>query len=218
MNAIATIIPAGAPATTQEEWIDRGRTLADQRRDVEQAVVAGTGLGILLRYDGETGRLFWLPRSRDLFPTDHSWKTWNTRYADEPAFTSKNGCGYLHGAIFGKNYAAHRVGWAIHHGRWPDGEVDHINGDRSDNRMANLRDVTTIENRRNQIRSAANASGVTGVHWCNTWNRWIARIGNKGKMRTIGNYANFDEAVAARLNAERELGFAEGHGKEPVKS
>jgi len=169
----------------------------------------------LLRYEPETGKLFWLRRPGDLFPTLGAARCWNTRYADKEAFTAVS-CGYRHGSIFTKYYRAHRVGWALTHGVWPDGEIDHINGNRCDNRLENLRDVTVLENRRNQSRSSKNTSGVTGVHWCNTWRRWIAKVMVGKKSTTIGSYATFEEAVAARAKANLKIGFFPGHGKERV--
>ncbi|MGJ8477269.1 HNH endonuclease signature motif containing protein [Sphingobium yanoikuyae] len=196
MNAVAVIEAAVSPA---EEWIDRGRTLA-----------------LLLRYDPETGNLFWLPRALEMFPDERAFKSWNTRYAGKQAFTAKSSAGYHHGAVFGVTISAHRAAWAVHHGEWPSGEVDHINGIRSDNRLANLRDVSTAQNRKNQTRSTANTSGATGVHWCNTWNRWIAKIMVGGKSKSLGHFLTFDEAVEARAKANREMGFDKGHGKERI--
>jgi hypothetical protein len=182
-----------------------------------------TDLGLLLRYEPETGKLFWLPRPVTMFldsarSADISARSWNTRYAGKEAFTAANNHGYLHGTLFGKHEQAHRVVWALSHGEWPAGEIDHIDGDRKNNRLANLRDVTPAENRKNQTRSVKNTSGVTGVHWCTTWNRWIAKVMVNRKTKTIGNFATFEEAVAARAEASRQLGFAAGHGKEGDQS
>lgn len=180
------------------------------------AVIEPEKLSTLLSYDPATGKLFWLPRPAEMLLTQKSARTWNTRYSGGEAFTTLNASGYYHGTLFGKTHAAHRVAWALAHGAWPEGEIDHINGDRSDNRLANLRDVSAAENRKNQTRSRANTSGVTGVHWCNTWNRWIAKIMVGRKTTTIGNFATFEEAVAARAVASQAMGFAPGHGKEGV--
>ena len=173
----------------------------------------------LLNYDAETGVLTWRPRTADMFvaktnTAEASARTWNTRYAGKPAFTSRTSHGYLHGSLFGRFFSAHRVIWALVHGEWPASEIDHINGDRADNRLANLRAVTPAENRKNQTRSRKNTSGVIGVHWCNTWNRWIAKVMVGRKSKTIGNYATIEEAIAARAEANASLGFSPGHGKE----
>lgn len=173
----------------------------------------------LLAYDPASGMLVWKHRPISLFrdgyrTADAEARSWNRRYSGQPAFTSVNNHGYRHGTIFGKSYQAHRVIWAIVHGHWPLGEIDHINGDRTDNRLVNLRDVPPAENRKNQTRSVKNTSGATGVHWCNTWSRWVAKIMVDRKTKVIGTFKSFEEAKAAREAASKKMGFADGHGKE----
>jgi hypothetical protein len=202
MTALAVAAPAALEPPTPTSFDDWRET--------------GKALSRLLRYEPETGKLFWLHRQRAMFPDERAWKIWNTRYDGAEAFTAIAN-GYHRGAIFGTALAAHRVAWAIHHGEWPKGQIDHINGDRSDNRIANLRDVDSAGNHKNMSRASNNKSGVTGVHWCNTWNRWIAKIKIGGKTKSLGQFASFDDAVAARQKAQEELGFDIGHGKEPVQ-
>lgn len=200
MASELTIIPPPPAATSFDDWLTIGRDLAR-----------------LLRYEPETGKLFWLRRPLSMFPDERAWKIWNTRYANFEAFTSLNPSGYRRGAIFGRTFAAHRVAWAVHHGEWPQGEIDHINGNRADNRLSNLREVDSAGNHKNLSRASNNKSGVTGVHWCNTWNRWIAKIKVGGKTKSLGQFEHFENAVAARQKAQQELGFDIGHGKEPVQ-
>nr|WP_175479900.1 HNH endonuclease signature motif containing protein [Paracoccus homiensis] len=107
---------------------------------------------------------------------------------------------------------AHRVAWAVIHGRWPNGEIDHINGDRSDNRLANLREVTKRENHRNMAIRSDNTSGVTGVYWAREKGKWAAYI-KADKMVALGRYDTFAEAVAARRAAEKVLGYHPNHGR-----
>jgi len=71
----------------------------------------------------------------------------------------------MYGTFMRKTYAAHRVAWFLHHGAWPMGEIDHINGNAQDNRIANLRDVTHKENTRNMKRRSDNTSGITGISY-----------------------------------------------------
>jgi hypothetical protein len=97
-------------------------------------------------------------------------------------------------------------------GSIPD-EVDHINHNRTDNRWNNLRAVTSKSNSRNQSKSIKNKSGVTGVHWDNLRNRWIAQIHIDYKTVHLGTFVEFHEAVNARKNAEVLYGFHENHGK-----
>ena len=199
MTTALAVIPALETPVDFQGWLAEGRNLA-----------------CLLRYEPETGKLFWLRRPLWMFPDERAWKIWNTRYEGAEAFTAIAN-GYRRGAIFGNTLAAHRVAWAVHHVQWPKGEIDHINGDRSDNRLANLRDVDSAGNHKNMSRASNNKSGVTGVHWCNTWNRWIAKIKVGGKTKSLGQFERFEDAVVARQKAQQELGFDIGHGKEPVQ-
>ena len=124
----------------------------------------------LLRYEPETGKLFWLIRTADLFNDGYrsaagTCANWNAKYAGKEALTSLNGNGYRQGFIFNKHFVAHRVAWALHYGVWPENEIDHINHDRADNRILNLRDVSRRENSINSKPSANNTSGFNGVHF-----------------------------------------------------
>lgn len=146
-----------------------------------------------------------------MFPTDGGFKMWNTRFAGKEAFTSKNGKGYRSGGIFYLIFDAHLVAWAIATGAWPTLHIDHINGDKADNRFANLREVTNAENLKNKSLYANNTSGQVGVH--REGGRWSARISVRGVYRRIGNFASFEEACQARKNAEAALGYHANHGR-----
>src|SRR5690606_11618117 len=120
--------------------------------------------------------------------------------------------GYREVGIDGRLYKAHRVIWLYIAGEWPD-EIDHINGDRSDNRFANLRAVSRAENMRNKRSYKNNRSGQNGVSWHNQDRRWIAYITINGKFKRLGGFINKDDAIAARLKAEAEYGlFQKRHG------
>jgi hypothetical protein len=175
-------------------------------------------LRTLLRYEPETGKLFWLERDaslfRDLkFSADRNCRIWNTRYAGAEAFKADDGKGYLVGSIFGRAYNAHRVIWALIHGEWPKAEIDHINGDRSDNRISNLRSVSVQENARNSKLPADNTSGAIGVSWKKRDARWQAYIAVNRRHIHLGYFDDFDAAVAARKEAELRLGFHPNHGR-----
>lgn len=167
----------------------------------------------LLRYEPETGRLFWLERPREMFPAIHHWKTWNTRYAGTEAFPSTDAAGYRQGRIFDVQYRAHRVVWLIQTGNWPDGQIDHINGIRDDNRLSNLRVVSNIENGRNQSRYSTNTSGVTGVYWHRARQKWAAGIKINGRIKYLGLFNLIEDAAATRASSNLAHGFSERHGK-----
>jgi hypothetical protein len=161
----------------------------------------------LFRYDAETGKLYWLERP----VTSHYVTTWNARFAGQEAF-SVSGQGYKEGKIHGSRYSAHRVIWAMVHGYWPE-MIDHINGDRADNRIENLRAVSNMENQRNAKLQINSTSGIAGVTWRKERNSWRAFIYNQGRMIDLGRFANFDDAVTARKVAEQQIGFHPNHGR-----
>lgn len=167
----------------------------------------------LLSYDPDTGLLTWKRRPIEMFATDRACNSWNAQYCRKPAFTADNGGGYRHGKIFGKTYFAHRVVYAIFHGAFPADQIDHINGDKSDNRIANLRDVTGTENMRNRVLPIDNTSGHIGVSWCGIKCRWHSRIHAHGKRRHIGYFADIEDAIAARATAEVKYGYHQNHGR-----
>lgn len=171
----------------------------------------------LLDYDPETGGLSWRARPAHMFAeaprgAERAAASWNARYAGKPALAGVGRQGYARGAIFDRIYLAHRVAWAIYHGSWPDGEIDHINHVRTDNRISNLRLVSRDENCRNASRASNNSSGTTGVSWHKRAGKWLAVIVHDGEQRHLGVFTEFEDAVAARKQAERDLGFHLNHG------
>lgn len=167
----------------------------------------------MVRLDAETGRLYWLNRERRFFKDDRACASWNSQNQGREAFATTSGNGYLHGALFGQKLTAHVVVFALHHGRWPVETIDHINGDRQDNRPSNLRDVPHLTNMRNQPLSRASTTGQTGVHYNMERGKYEAHITVAHRTKHLGRFQTFDEAVAARKAAERELGFHQNHGR-----
>lgn len=172
----------------------------------------------LLRYDPQSGKMFWRPRDKSLFrdgkmTAEHSRSIWNARYAGTEAFTADDGKGYLVGGIFGRTHLAHRVIWALVHGEWPTNQIDHINGNRADNRIENLRAATAQENAQNTKLPADNTSGVIGVSWRKRDSKWHASIKANGQAIFLGYFECFEDAVAARKAAEVKFGFHENHGR-----
>jgi hypothetical protein len=171
----------------------------------------------LLSYDPFTGVLTWRERTPDMFKEgknsrEHSCARWNTRFAGKDALACISH-GYMVGDVYSTRFSAHRVVWAVHYGSWPIAHIDHINGERADNRIENLRDVTPSENSRNAKICARNLSGVTGVNWSKSASRWISHIGVSGKCKHIGCFVDFNDAVKARQEAEEKYGYHENHGR-----
>lgn len=163
----------------------------------------------LLDYDEITGVFTWKKRHGS-----HHWiKSWNARHAGKEAFSSVDKKGYKCGSVLGVMVKAHRVAWLYVHGVWPDDQIDHLNGIRHDNRIINLRDVSNQDNGKNATLSKRNSSGVTGVHWRKSRDRWIASIRCNGKLVSLGSFCDFNEAVRVRKAAEVRYGFHENHGK-----
>ncbi len=111
--------------------------------------------------------------------------------------------GYVRICIGRKFYYGHRVAWLFAHGEWPAEEIDHINGDPADNRIANLRPAARHKNAQNCGISRNNTSGVTGVSWDRREQKWAAYIMIARRKIALGNHADFDAAVQARRDAER---------------
>lgn len=164
----------------------------------------------LLSYDPETGKLAWLDRDAKWFKSDRDCKAWNARYAGREAFTAVVK-GYRTGWVLGKGHYAHRVILAMTSGQWPD-TTDHINGDKQDNRLVNLRSVSHAENMRNLPLTSANTSGYIGVWYVAKRNKWGAQIVRDGHNIFLGHYDNEREANIARRAAEKALSFHENHG------
>lgn len=157
-----------------------------------------------LRYEPETGKLFWL----DYEGMPNSWRT---KWVGKEALTS-NSHGYRAGHIDYVLFLAHRVAYAIHHGEWPNGRIDHINRVRNDNRINNLRVVSQQENSRNAAMSKNNKSGITGVYWGKAVGKWVAQIKVDYHVKYLGCFDTIEEAAAARREADIKYGFTERHG------
>lgn len=125
----------------------------------------------------------------------------------------KHNQGYFSLSINRKKYLAHRVAWLLMTGSWPNKQIDHINGVRSDNRFVNLREVSHSENQQNMKKSKSNTSGITGVCFDVRTKKWIAHIGINGKYVNLGRFNTIFEASEARSNASKTNGFHENHGR-----
>ncbi len=168
----------------------------------------------LLRYEPETGLLFWLERPRRYFSSDREWKRWNTRYAGTQAFTSIDTRGYAYGSIFGRLRLAHRIIWKMVKGREARNDIDHDDGNRTNNRLANLAAATRRQNCQNRSLRKTSKSGVMGVSWDTGSRKWRAQIKADGKQRHLGLFTTIEAAAAARKAADRHYGFHPNHGRQ----
>jgi hypothetical protein len=162
-----------------------------------------------LEYDAISGELIW--KHRDNMPACVNWMA-GTVVRSTP-HNNGSGNSYLRVCVNRKHYFFHRVAWMLAHGEIPDGcVIDHIDGDGTNNRLSNLRVVPHVINSRNQKRSKNCKSGVMGVTWAPVKNKWLARISSGKHRKFLGLFDQFEDAVAARKRAERELGYHINHG------
>lgn len=146
----------------------------------------------VIRYEHETGRFFWLSR------------TGGTAIEGREAKGTVGVRGYTHIGILGGIYKAHRLAFLFVTGEWPSGEVDHINGNKSDNRFSNLRisdRTTNQQNKRTANRN--NKTGMLGVGAHKT-GAWQARIWVNGKNKSLGLFKSPELAHAAYVEAKRK--------------
>ena len=156
----------------------------------------------LFDYDKETGNLIWKVSNA------HSQKIGDIA----GCFDSK--IGYIRVGINGKKYYAHRIVFLYHKGYLPK-TIDHINGDKVDNRIENLRAVTASQNQHNRKINSNNTSGYKGVSYNARANKWCARIRLENKRINLGYYSTPEEADAVVRKAREELhGSFANHGDE----
>lgn len=164
----------------------------------------------LLKYNSETGIFTWIDDKK----SGKNHKRIHVKSGDIAG--SLDHRGYRLIRIDNKNYRAHRLAWFFEYGENLDRTnfiIDHINHNADDNRIINLRKVDFSNNQKNALKRIDNKSGVTGVHWCNTWNRWKAQICINGKHKNLGSFLNLEQAIQVRKEAEIKYKFHENHGK-----
>lgn len=144
-----------------------------------------------LRYDGITGLFYWV--------------------GSGSVAGGINASGYRTLKFKGKVYRQHRLAWYFNSGAFPSKNIDHINGDKLDNRIVNLRDVSQHENCKNRKGDKRNSSGFRGVY--KTKYGFISRICVLGKHMNLGTFKVFNDAVSARLHAETQYDFHENNGR-----
>ena len=145
----------------------------------------------LLAYDAKTGSF--------------TWKKFRgcTAKAGSPA-GNLSVSGYIGLCINGKQYLAHRIAYKMVYGCDPDGILDHIDGDMTNNRISNLRVATSKQNQGNSKTPKHNSSGIKGVSWKAKDNRWVAQIKQGQKKIWLGSYKTKEEAGAAYQKAANE--------------
>lgn len=145
-----------------------------------------------LDYNSETGKFVWKVKPSPRFPSG----------MNAGCVTNM----YVYITINGKRMAAHRLAWLYVHGEHPEHQIDHINGDPSDNRISNLRKATQFENAQNIRRPQKNnPHGSLGITYDPHKKLWRARISVNNKRKYIGKYKSQEEAAQAYIDAKRLL-------------
>lgn len=170
----------------------------------------------LFEYDSSSGILTWRVRPRSDFKRKCDHSKFNNKIAGKPAgsFNSKNGvrC-YIHVPVNGKLYKAHRVAWAIYYNYLPKGQIDHIDGDKGNNAISNLRDVNNSTNQRNCPVRSDNKSGLPGVFLDRRDGFFNCYIGSDSKSIYLGKTKSFFDACCIRKSAENGYKYHANHGR-----
>lgn len=168
-------------------------------------------LNELLRYDPETGDLQWKERKKSMFSAECYCTIWNKRFSGKMALANINNAGYKNGCIDRVGFLAHRVIYKLVHGVDAD-FIDHINQDRTDNKITNLRSVSKLENNRNTKINKNNTSGCMGVYFSKAEKKWKAAITINYRNIGLGTFINKEDAITERKKAEQAHGFHVNHG------
>ena len=145
----------------------------------------------VLSYDPATGEFVWTERA------------YHAVVAEKAG--GRNRKGYIQICIDLRRYYAHRLAWLYVHGRWPAEQIDHINGVKDDNRIANLREATNAENQQNRRITRKNTSDHVGVSWHKKTQQWRAQISVNGRPKHLGCFDDIDDADKAYADAKAKL-------------
>jgi hypothetical protein len=169
-------------------------------------------LSLLVDYDKDTGFMAW--KSRVNRSMDDA--RWNSRYAGKECGTIDDR-GYRRILFRGRDKSAkrirvHQLAWYIITGAKQDGEIDHINQNKLDNRALNLRCVSKSTNMRNSPMKSNNSSGITGVTWHKQRKKWCAQASLYGKHHHIGLFESINDAANAVSEFRGKNDFSDNHG------
>ena len=157
-------------------------------------ILSAQRLKELLHYDADTGQFTRLTEKGGLQHRRVGTIKKQERYA------------YLIIGVDYKTYRAHRLAWLYIYGEWPSGQIDHINGDKADNRISNLRVATDSQNKQNARKARSDSkSGLIGATWYSRSNKWRAAIQVDGKKKHLGYFDEAEEAHAVYIEAKRIL-------------
>jgi hypothetical protein len=150
-------------------------------------------LSALISYDAETGEFVRLVGGGN-----------GVKAGDRAGYIQSRG--YVAMNVGGKQYLAHRLAWRLTHGDWPKADIDHINGDKTDNRLCNLRDVNRQTNTENVRKARTNsASGLLGAYFNKKKAKWFASITTSGRSKFLGHFETAEAAHRAYMAAKPQF-------------
>ena len=152
-----------------------------------------------LIYDPDNGKFFWKKESLN-----------KARKVGEEA-GSYAGNGYSIICVENKRFSGHRLAWYFYYGEWPDFHIDHMDGDKQNNKINNLRKSNPSVNMKNRGLNKNNTTGYSGIQ--KSRNKWRVRVRIDGKLLNFGTYDNIEDAVRVRNEVYIEYGFHPNHGK-----
>lgn len=150
----------------------------------------------VLYYDPLSGVFTWLPRKIKRGCNAHMTGKRAGRVGTN---------GYRDICIFGRRFREHRLAWLLMTNSMPREEIDHINGEKTDNRWSNLRAATRIQNMHNRGIRSTNTSGFKGVTWSKSKSKWVAQIVSNGKFHFLGHFLTKEKAHSAYQSASERL-------------
>lgn len=169
------------------------------------------------KYDFSTDTVLWQEWiSPEWYKQKWRYENFMRDRAGKPVIPNEDHYGYLYVSAGGIcSMPLHQVIWVLVHGAMPQGYIDHIDGDKKNNVPSNLRDVPQKINTRNQKMRSTNKSGITGVHWDQSREKWVAQIMVDGRAIHLGRFLTKEAAGDARLKfmtENRHYGFSDRHG------
>ena len=157
-----------------------------------------------IRYDPESGFLYWKERPLHHFRSEWAWEIFNKTYPGTK-IGNLSASGYYKFNLKGRTYVCHRIAWLLYYKKWPDDLLDHKNLDKTDNRISNLREATYSQNAINSGPSKLNKLGIKGVSYSKAKKKYRAQIQYEKKYVHIGYYDTAEEAGAAYDKKAEEL-------------
>lgn len=159
-----------------------------------------------LRYYRRSGCLIWIDRGPSQIPHDGARKSWNAKFAGAVAGSTRHD-GYINIPIEGNSFPAHRIAWALHYGAWPKHSIDHINGNRADNRIDNLREAMPWQNSHNAKKMSGQSlpKGVRLMDERYKTKRYSGRVQFRGKRFVTACFETPEQADRALRGLREKL-------------